>query len=38
VATGDAILALGDRGRGLMAFINAAFDVSRKRLEALKQP
>jgi len=38
VATGDAILALGDRGRGLMAFITGAFDLSRKRLEALKQP
>ncbi|HXZ52921.1 MAG TPA: hypothetical protein VEH51_13040 [Burkholderiales bacterium] len=38
VATGDDILAMGDRGRGLMAFINAAFDISRARLEALKQP
>jgi hypothetical protein len=32
VATGDAILAMGDRGRGLMAFITAAFDISRARL------
>jgi hypothetical protein len=34
VATGDTILAMGDRGRGLMAFINAAFDISRARLGA----
>ena len=32
VATGEAILAMNDRGRGLMTFINAAFDLSRARL------
>lgn len=35
VATGDAILAMNDRGRGLMAFVNAAFELSRARLGAL---
>lgn len=32
VATGEEILAMQDRGRGLTTFINAAFDVSRARL------
>jgi hypothetical protein len=34
VATGDDILAMKDRGRGLLAFINAAFDIGRARLGA----
>jgi hypothetical protein len=34
VVTGDAILAMNDRGRGLMSFITAAFDISRARLGA----
>ena len=34
VATGDQILAMKDRGRGLLAFINAAFDIGRMRLGA----
>jgi hypothetical protein len=35
VATGDAILAMNDRSRGLAAFINSAFDISRARLGVL---
>jgi len=34
VATGDQILAMKDRGRGLLAFIAAAFDIGRARLGA----
>ena len=34
VLTGDDILAMADRGRGLLAFINAAFDLGRARLGA----
>lgn len=34
VATGDDILAMRDRGRGLLAFINTAFDIARARLGA----
>lgn len=34
VATGDDILAMKDRGRGLLAFINAAFEIGRARLGA----
>jgi hypothetical protein len=34
VATGDDILAMKDRARGLLAFINAAFDIGRARLGA----
>jgi hypothetical protein len=34
VATGDDILALQNRGRGLLAFITGAVDVARARLEA----
>jgi hypothetical protein len=34
VATGDDILAMKDRGRGLLAFITAAFDIGRTRLGA----
>lgn len=34
VATGDDILAMKDRGRGLLAFINAAFDIGRTKLGA----
>ena len=34
VATGEEILAMQDRGRGLVAFITAAFDIGRARLGA----
>jgi hypothetical protein len=34
VATGDDILAMKDRGRGLLAFIHAAFEIGRARLGA----
>jgi hypothetical protein len=34
VATGEQILAMKDRGRGLLAFIAAAFDIGRARLGA----
>jgi hypothetical protein len=34
VATGEDILAMKDRGRGLLAFINAAFDIGREHLGA----
>ena len=34
VATGEQILAMKDRGRGLLAFIGAAFDIGRARLGA----
>jgi hypothetical protein len=34
VATGEQILSLKDRGRGLLAFIVAAFDIGRERLRA----
>jgi hypothetical protein len=34
VLTGEDILAMKDRGRGLMSFITSAFDIGRKRLGA----
>jgi hypothetical protein len=34
VATGEQILAMKDRGRGLLGFITAAFDIGRARLGA----
>jgi len=34
VLTGDAILAMSDRGRGLAAFIGSAFDIARARMGA----
>lgn len=34
VLTGDEILAMKDRGRGLMGFVTAAFDIARTRLGA----
>jgi hypothetical protein len=34
VASGEAILALEDRGRGLLAFIDAAFEIGRARVGA----
>jgi hypothetical protein len=34
VLTGDEVLAMKDRGRGLTGFINSAFDIGRKRLGA----
>jgi len=34
VLTGDEVLAMKDRGRGLMGFITAAFDIGRTRLGA----
>ena len=36
VATGEQILMLEDRGPGLLAFINAAFEIGRARLTASK--
>jgi hypothetical protein len=36
VLTGEEILAMKDRGRGLMGFVTAAFDIARTRLGSLK--